>query len=226
MHTDLALTPILAEVDFSQVIFVIVFLVVMFLNWVINLWKQKNEAAERARHLPTQEETDARHRAWEEQTKRVETPPPSYPQPSPAPSSGGGSLKDLFEELKRAAQEAHAPSSPPPMPAAPRPVQPPVHTHRPHVAPPLPVPVPVPVSVPAHERSRINVSTDAPLHSHAGSANLASHAYDTEVKRRKGAHPLTALLHTSLGYQQAFILKEILDTPKGIRNTPWDNDPS
>ncbi|MEZ0275103.1 MAG: hypothetical protein ACAH88_09375 [Roseimicrobium sp.] len=223
MHSDLTLAPILAEVDFSQVIIVIVFLVVGFLNWLINLWKQKKEAAERARQFPTQEEMDASHRdrAWETQPKRVETPPARHPEPSPAPSSRGGSLKDLFEELKRAAQEAQ---SPPPMPAphqpAPRPVLPPLPAHRVHPTPPLPAPAPLL----AHERSRINASTDAPLHSHAGSASQASHAYDTKVERRKGAHPLTALLHTSLGYQQAFILKEILDTPKGIRNTPWDND--
>lgn len=67
---------------------------------------------------------------------------------------------------------------------------------------------------------------DAPLQTHAASATQASHAYDAKLPYRRSAHPLAALLHTSAGYQQAFILKEILDTPKGIRNTPWDNDPS
>jgi FtsZ-interacting cell division protein ZipA len=223
MHPDLI--PILAaDVDFGQVIMVIVFLVAAFVNWLFNMWKQKKEASERARELPTQEETDMRRRAWEEQNRRVETPPATHRTPPPAPSSGGGSLKELFEELKRAAQEAQAPSAPPPLSPPPQPV------HRP-AAPPLPAqrahPVPsLPEAVPAHERSSINKPALAPQHSHAASARQASHAYDVKAERRKGAHPLAALLHTSVGYQQAFILKEILDTPKGIRNTPWDNDPN
>jgi hypothetical protein len=220
MDPELTLTPILAEVDFSQVIVVIVFLVVGFLNWLINLWKQKQETAERARQLPTQEELDSRRHAWDDQTRNVEPQEDRLPEALPTPSSGGGSLKELFEELKRAAREAQAPPSPPPMPA-PRPVLPPLPAHRAH---PKPAP-PHPALVPAHERSLINVPTDAPLHSHEGSADQAFHAYDTKLERRKGAHPLTSLLHTAVGYQQAFILKEILDTPKGIRNTPWDNDP-
>jgi hypothetical protein len=222
MHPDLI--PILAaDVDFGQVITVIVFLVAAFANWLYNLWKQKNEAAESARHVPSEEETGARRRAWEEQTRRLETPPATHRESPPAPSAGGGSLRELFEELKRAAQDAQAPSSPPPLSPPPQPV------HRP-LAPPLPAPrahsaPPLPAPVPAHEKSLISVPALAPQHSHAASAHQASHAYDTKAERRKGAHPLAALLHTSVGYQQAFILKEILDTPKGIRNTPWDNDP-
>jgi hypothetical protein len=220
MHTDLI--PILAaDVDFGQVITVIVFLVAAFINWLYNLWKQKKEAAEAARHVPTQEETDARRRAWEEQMRRDEASPDAHQEPPPVPSTGGGSLRELFEELKRAAQEAQAPPSQPPPPPQP--------SYRPQ-APPLPAPRPVPVPVlpaalpVAHEYSPIGNATLPPLHSHAASAHLASHAYDARRERRKGAHPMTALLHTSVGYQQAFILKEILDTPKGIRNTPWDND--
>ena len=82
----------------------------------------------------------------------------------------------------------------------------------------------LPLAPPPHPTLR--TTGDATLQTHGASATLASHAYDTKTKtdRRKGALPLTAMLHTSVGYQQAFILKEILDTPKGIRNTPWDTD--
>lgn len=213
-----------ADVDLGQVVTVVVFLVAAFINWLYNLWKQKKEAAEAARHMPSEEEVEARRRAWEEQTRRVEAPPATHPEAPPAPGMGGGSLKELFEELKRAAQEAQAPPSPPPPQPPPQPV------YRPQ-APPLPAPrslpvPPLPTARPVHEESPISSLAPAPQHSHEASAQLAFHAYDAKGERRKGAHPLTALLHTSAGYQQAFILKEILDTPKGIRNTPWDNDPN
>lgn len=229
MFHDLTLTPILAEVDIGQVVMIIVFLVIGFINWMINLWKQKREAAERARHVPTEDETEMRRKAWSEQTRKIEESPVRLPEHPPAPASPttGGSLKELFEELKRAAQEAQAPS-PPPMPAQPqRPYQPP---HRP-VAPPLPATAPrahqAPPLAPAqHPLAHTRTTGDATLQTHAASATQASHAYDAKLPSRRNSHPLAALLHTSAGYQQAFILKEILDTPKGIRNTPWDTDPS
>ncbi|QIF02833.1 hypothetical protein [Roseimicrobium sp. ORNL1] len=231
MLHPLALTPLLAEVDLGQVVTVIVFLAVIFINWLINLWKQKQEAAERDRHMPTEDETEMRRKAWAEQTKKIEEPPTRLPQhpPSPASPTTGGSLKELFEELKRAAQEAQAPS-PPPMPAHPHPQRPHQPSHRP-VAPPLPTAASrahqaPPLSPASRPQAPARTTVDGPLQTHAASAALASHAYDTKLPSRRNSHPLAALLHTSAGYQQAFILKEILDTPKGIRNTPWDNDPS
>jgi hypothetical protein len=229
MFHDLTLTPILAEIDLGQVVLIIVFLAIGFINWLINLWKQKQEAAERARHVPTEDETETRRKAWAEQTRKIEEPPARLPEhpPSPASPTTGGSLKELFEELKRAAQEAQAPS-PPPMPAQPqRPYQP---SHRP-VAPPLPTAAPrahqaPPLSPAQRPLAHTRTTGDATLQTHAASATLASHAYDAKLPSRRNSHSLAALLHTSAGYQQAFILKEILDTPKGIRNTPWDNDPA
>lgn len=217
----------LGAVDFQEIVFVIVFLVVGFINWVINLIKQKREAAERGRQAPTDEELETRRRVLEEQQRpyRAEPETPYAPLPAPAPApQGGDSLKDLFEELKRAAREAQGipETTPPP---APRPV-----------APPLPSParppqaLPAPPALPAHSTQAAAPWVAMPVHGaaddrqaqmHTGAANQASAAYHARVVNRE-AHPLTAMLHTAAGYRQAFVLKEILDTPKGIRGTPWD----
>jgi hypothetical protein len=114
----------LAEFDIGQIIFLVVFLVVALVQWVIKTVKEKAEAAEQARRVPTQEEADARRRAWSEQT-RPATPPPATSTP---PS--GGTLEDLIGELRKAfepARESRPPVRPPPpmpRPAAPAPAAP------------------------------------------------------------------------------------------------------
>lgn len=218
-------SPILAAADMGEVIFVIVALVIGFINWLINLWKQKQEEGERAKHVPTEEEVEARRRAWEEQTRRVEGEAAREherdyaPAPS-APPQTGGSLKELFEELKRAAREAQSPPEPAPAPLpapAPRPAPPPLAPAAPAYAKKV---VEAPKALPpSFLRSG---ATDA-MHTHDESARRANAAYTTREPARRGAHPLTALLHSAEGYRQAFVLKEILDTPKGMQNTPWED---
>ncbi len=86
--------PFLADADIGQVVFVIVAMVVAFINWVSKVLKEKAEAAERARRVPTPEEAEARRRAWQQQTR------PSAPPPMDSPR-GGTALDDLLGELRR-----------------------------------------------------------------------------------------------------------------------------
>lgn len=121
----------LADVDIGQVIFVIVFLVVGFIQWVIKVLKEKAESAGRTRHVPTQEEERARREVWEQQTRPV---PPTEPEP---PASIGGTLGDLLGEFRKAMEEAQRPSAPPPLPEMPHrslPSPPPLETRPVHVA--------------------------------------------------------------------------------------------
>lgn len=103
--------PMLAEADIGQVIFIIVFLVVGFIQWVIKVLKEKAEAAERARRVPTQEEIEARNRTWEQQTQPVAPPEP--------PPTHGGTLDELLGELRKAMGEPPMRPVPPPLPPPP-----------------------------------------------------------------------------------------------------------
>jgi hypothetical protein len=114
-----------ADVDIGQVIFVIVFLVVAFIQWLIKLIKEKAEAATRSQQMPSEEEAEARRRAWQEQTRPVE--PASTPHQRPS----GGGLGDLLGEVRKAIEQAVEPKAPPPLPrppvvvsAAPKPLAP------------------------------------------------------------------------------------------------------
>ncbi len=211
--------PMLAA-DLGEVVFIIVALFVAFVNWVINLIKQKKESSERARRVPSQQEQEARDRAWQEQTREA-------PQEA-GPSPGRGALRDLFEELKRAAQEAQGsgPSTPPPVPQGPTRPQPQAPQRLPapppqvrHVPPQQQhVPSAAPVRTASHS---VHVKPDA-LHTHDESARRASAAYGPKDLTSRQPHPLTAMLHHAAGYRQAFVLKEILDTPRGMKGTPWE----
>ncbi|MEZ0388484.1 MAG: hypothetical protein ACAI34_15530 [Verrucomicrobium sp.] len=192
--------PILAAADMQEVIFVIVFLVVGFLQWLFSLFKQKKADAERAQQTPpSEEELEARRRAWENQTRPVDEPP-THPTPA-APNP----LGELIESLRRSIDEVSGPTPPP----APRPVQtpplpqyrPPVHVQQPSrvqatMTPPLPVPRPHragPVDVPSVS------SSEAPV---------------------KKKHPLTEMLQSTHGYRQAFILREVLGPCKALEDEP------
>ena len=100
--------PMLAEADIGQIIFVILFLIVGFVQWVIKVIKEKAEAAERARQMPTQEDIAARRAAWEEQTR--------VPQPPPMPAAPPSTLDDLLGEFRRVMETAQPAPAPPPLP--------------------------------------------------------------------------------------------------------------
>lgn len=214
-------TPLLAAADLQEIVFVIVFLVVGFLQWLFSLLKKNKEAAERERQLPpSTEEQEARRRAWSEQTRPVEnahppqTPPlrsPAPPQlprstppPAPAarPATTPGSLADLMDTLRRSIDDVSSP--------------------RPAAAPSAPVAPARPPSLPSASRTVRHPVSDAPSahFSRAAAAHSASDsperlALATVVPARR-AHPLTDMLKTTHGYKQAFILREVLGPCKAL----------
>ena len=226
--------PFLAnsEIDLPKVIFVIIFLVVGFIQWVIKLAQQKKEAAERENQpQPPAEELEARRRAWEQQTAPAPPPVPTYqphvpthrPAAPPAiPTFGGsppmptfgGPLGELMESMRRNSEEQTKPAAPsrPQLPPTP------VREHRPEPAPHVPVYVP-PVVAARVPTSTSNSSLDAHLLSQANVTTRANAAYNTKGARRN--HPLADLLRTTKGYRQAFVLKEVLSEPKALQKSPW-----
>lgn len=214
-------SPLLAAADLQEIVFVIVFLLVGFLQWLFGLLKKNKEAAERERQSPVSaEEQEARRRAWAEQTRPVDderpsqspparipappqlprsTPPPS-PSARPAPASPTpGSLADLMDTLRRSIDDV---SSPRPAAAPAAPVRPPSlpHTQR---AASHPVP-----AAPAARMSRAVAAQnalDSPDRPVLGTAVAA-----------RRPHPLTDMLKTTHGYKQAFILREVLGPCKAL----------
>lgn len=217
------LPPILAaEFDLQQIIFVVVFLGIAFLQWLFKVFKEQAEAKERAKQPPpSAEEIEARRRAWQEQTveydeEEREDIKPVAPQqrPAPAPSLPGG-LGDILETLRKNLEEQNRPApapAPPPLPAAqPQVNKRPVVT----VTPPTPVVVKEPVPTNAY-----TVSKQA---SEAFALPKPATAI-TEVRSRHSAHPLAEFLRTTHGYRRAFILKEVLSPPKAMQSNPWSSD--
>ena len=135
-------------------------------------------------------------------------------------------MKEIFEELKRAAEEARRTASPP----AQEPLRPPVHQERRPTPPPLAPSAPArgqapPVLPPALARPPgvpLPLAPKVESDSHADASRRAAAAYTGSKEPTRKPHPLTALLHTPEGYRQAFILKEVLDTPNGLKKSPWD----
>jgi hypothetical protein len=192
---NLSHLPLAADVDIGQVIFVVVFLVVAFVQWLIKVIKEKAEAATRSQQMPTEEEAEARRRAWGEQTRQAEPTPAPQQQEQPT-RTGGGSLGDLFGEVRKAIEEATHPKPPPPLPRpTPAPAPAPSRSRAPSPAPVVPSSSPL-------------LATD--LTSSSGASVL------TMFPKRR-AHPLTRLLHTPEGYQQAFILREVLGPPRAFQ---------
>ena len=84
------------------------------------------EEGQRSSHIPTDEESEARRRAWNEQTRPV--------SPGASPTPAGGMLDDLIGELQKALEptrqqrtSARPPRLPGPSPSIPaRPLAPPL----------------------------------------------------------------------------------------------------
>lgn len=191
------LTPLLAEADIGQVIFIIVFLVVGFIQWLIKTMKEKAEAAERARRVPTQQEAEARRHAWEQQTEPVTPPAPSPTSTQPI----GGAVGDLLGEFRKAMQEAQRPPvpqhAPPPLPQA----------------PPRAVRAPVPVE-PRRERAESAVV----MAEAQAASSVPVVVRHVPVNSHRRPHPFTALLHTQEGYRQAFVLREVIGPPRALHD--------
>src|SRR3954451_12187172 len=91
--------PILADVDLGRFIVFILAGIFMFVQWLVKLLKEKSDAAERARRVPTEAEEEARRRAWREQTRPV-------PPPVTTHHPGGGMLEDLIGGFRKALDPA------------------------------------------------------------------------------------------------------------------------
>lgn len=227
------LPPILAapgEFDLQQIIFVVVFLGIAFLQWLFKVFKEQAEAKERAKQPPpSAEEVEARRRAWQEQTTAYDQEDdeeeerkfkPATPQQQPAPTLSGG-LGDILETLRRTMEEqnkpAQAPAPAPPPPPLPAAAQPQASRR---VAP---APVPVVLHTPSSSVNQtaanayaVTLPVSAPIPQHATAR--------TEVRARHSNHPLADFLRTTHGYRRAFILKEVLSPPKALQASPWSTD--
>lgn len=187
LNTNLALD--VPGVDLGKVAFVIVFLVAAFIQWLIKLWKQKQEMSERLRTPPPPpEEIAARREAWKQQT-RSEAPPAEMPPPLLRPEPARNPFEELLEQFRRVVEPSTLPpppvAQPPPLPPAARPVlspRPPVSRPLPSSAPPEPA-VAAPVA----------------------------------AVLRRGKHPLLSHLAAMGGLRQAVILREILGPPKALQ---------
>jgi hypothetical protein len=104
--------PFLADSDIGQVVVFLVVALIAFVQWLIKLLKEKMEGARRPPRVATDEEDEARRRAWREQTRQAQ-PPDAGPGPT------GGILDDLMGELRKAIEpvrEQRTPSRPPRLP--------------------------------------------------------------------------------------------------------------
>jgi hypothetical protein len=88
------------DIDWGQVIFLILFVVVGFFRWLGNLIQQQKEAKERPTILTPQERA-LREAAWRKQTGQeaapVPLPSPTSTAPPPDPFA---EIKDLFKQIK------------------------------------------------------------------------------------------------------------------------------
>jgi hypothetical protein len=226
------MNPLLAASDGFDIIFVVLFLVVGFIQWLIKLFQQKAEDAKRAKTAPrTQADVEAARRARLEelQTQRRARQtgddselPPALPKPT-APTFGGppSPMAELLESLRKAAEAANkpaaAPEAPPPLPQSPPPLAPPVRSVR------VNVPVAVqeePPQASGHRKTSHVMTLEHHLERQQGVTTQADAAYND--KSRKRNHSLTDFLRTSHGYQQAFVLREVLGPPKALqRSDDW-----
>ncbi len=193
------------DIDWGQVIFLALVVIVGFVRWVGNLIAQQKEAKARANLSP--EEIALREAAWrrqvgldqEEEDRDFSPAPPSRPTaPTPYPFR---ELKDLFEQLKE--------PTPAPTPPPPQRLPPPLPVHR-RAAPPPPTPPPAPkVFVPTPTQA-----FPSSHHVHRQFTEAVAH------RDRPVSAKLTGLrreLATPKALRQAILIREVLGPPKALR---------
>jgi hypothetical protein len=201
------------DIDWGQVIFLILFVIVGFVRWLGNLMEQKKEAKERASLSP--EELARREAAWRRQVGQDESPPP-LPAPTPTatqpPPDPFRQFKELLEQLKEPTQppqtkpQPQRPSSstPPPL-AQRRPAPPPIPQHSPAVVPAIPLSAPVAASFEQAfpTSSSVNRSfSEAVAHRDRGTAD--------------SLRGLRKSLRNPQAVREAFVLREVLGPPKAL----------
>jgi len=196
------------DIDWGQVIFLALVVIVGFVRWVGNLIAQQKEAKARAALSP--EEIALREAAWrrqvgldeEEEEERDFTPTPT-PRPTAPTADPFRELKDLFEQLKEP-----PPAPPPPIPPTRR-IPPPLPVQR-QAAPPSRPPVPAPkVFVPTPTQA-----FPTSHHVHRQFTEAVAH------RDRPVSAKLTGLrreLATPKALRQAILIREVLGPPKALR---------
>lgn len=197
------------DIDWGQVTFLILFVVVGFVRWLGNLIQQQKEAKERPSVL-TPEERTLREAAWRRQTGQEASPLPAPSPTSTAPPPDPFSeFKDLFKQLKESTQQSprQAPAPPPP-PARPK-SPPPYQRPKPQNAVPQPVPA-LPQQIPAPT-----------LASAFPTSNFVDRSFTEAVahRDRRTADSLMRLrmdLRSPLSLRRAIVIREILGPPKSL----------
>lgn len=200
-----------ADIDWGQVIFLALVVIVGFVRWVGNLIEQQKEAKARAQLSP--EELAMREAAWRKQVGMDEANrQPNPPSPSPTPPDPFRELKDLFEQL-REPTPAPAPKPPPlrrPPPSAPRTTAPRPYVQAPPPPPIRPVGVTKQVFVPTPTRAFPTSSSVQRTFTEAAKAG----------SQRPTSAKLTNLrreLATPKALRQAILIREVLGPPKALR---------
>jgi hypothetical protein len=198
------------DIDWGQVIFLILFVIVGFVRWLGNLIEQRKEAKERASLSP--EEIARREAAWRKQvgqdTDLAPVPAPTATQPPPDPFQ---QLKDLFEQLKEPAPkpQPQRPSTPPPLVQVQRPPAPPQRTQPPPI-PALPRPAPTSVAAPTPVIAKAFPTS-----------NFVDRSFTEAVahRDRRTAAKLMSLrldLRSPSALRRAIVIREILGPPKAL----------
>lgn len=197
------------DIDWGQVTFLILFVVVGFVRWLGNLIQQQKEAKERPTLL-TPEERALREAAWRQQTGQgpstTPKPAPTSTAPPPDPFS---ELKDLFKQLKETSQSTPRPGPLPP--ALPSRTTSPAPHQRPQPQRPTTSPTPAlsrPEPVPT-------------LASAFPTSNFVDRSFTEAVahRDRRTADSLMRLrmdLRSPLALRRAVVIREILGPPKAL----------
>jgi hypothetical protein len=182
------------DIDWGQVVFLILFVVVGFVRWLGNLIQQQKEAKNRP--LPSPAERALREAAWRKQTGQATTPVPASTQPPPDPF---GEWKDLLKQFKESTQPTPPRTRPPPLQQRPQP--------QPSAPPPTPPP-----SAPFVTLSATHAFPTSSFVDRSFTEAIAH-------RDRRTADSLMRLrtdLRSPLALRRAIVIREILGPPKAL----------
>jgi cytoskeletal protein RodZ len=197
------------DIDWGQVIFLILFVVVGFFRWLGNLIQQQKEAKERPTVL-TPEERALREAVWRKQTASEPSPVPSPSPTSTAPPPDPfAEIKDLFIQIKESNQPPPRQTQPPP----PLPVKP--NSPPPSRTPQLQNSVPPPFPAPSKQAPIPTLASAFPT------SNFVDRSFTEAVahRDRRTADSLMRLrmdLRSPLSLRRAIVIREILGPPKAL----------
>ena len=193
--------------DWGQIIFVIVAVGIGFIQWVYNLIQQRGGSADQDTGGEETEDPEIRRmreEAWRRQTREPSAPPAHRPPPVPSSSSWGGTLRDVFEEIQRTAEEAQHKPKPPPVPG----------TVRADLeAPPPAKPVPV------LSKKQLPPNADELAQRFETQSRLKRRSEMSASAPRTLSDFLQSDLRHPAALRQAIVLREILGPPKALQTS-------